>query len=186
VAARSNLILMPPACGRGHQYTFNKLKPLEFVPETILDAVLEDLETGTWNVEEVLNYWGEQQPALLAFFFSETFDVLTAEEKPFLLYLAAVVWTAVNRVRPVEDVLDPEEIENVEETNWEMMNEAGSPRFQDRLNPFFDRTDQEDLLAFIEDSLVIDGSEEDDWKLTKEGREPIFIGLKTMVDCITR
>lgn len=177
---------MTPAFGRGHYHKFHKRKPLEFIPETALEAVLDDMEAGKWNVEEVLNSWGEQQPALLAFFFSETFDVLTAEEKPFLLYLAAVVWTAVNRVRPVKGALDSEEIESLEEANWEVMNEAGSPRFQDRLDPFFEKTDQEDLLAFIEDSLVLDDSEEDEWKLTKEGREPIFIGLKTMVDCITR
>ncbi|MBK8490068.1 MAG: hypothetical protein IPL49_03955 [Saprospirales bacterium] len=83
------------------------------------------------------------------------------------------------------DPIDQDELDEQEEVNWEILNEASSPRFQDRLDPFFDQTDQEDLLAFIEDSLVLDDSEEDEWKLTKEGREPIFIGLKTMVDCLT-
>jgi len=159
---------------------------LEFVPETIIDTVLDDLEAGKWKVEDVPGAWGEQQPHLLAFFFSETFDVLTEEEKPYLLYLAAVIWTAANRVRPVTRTFEAEEIETLEEANWEIMNEAASPRFQDRLDPFFKETDQEDLLAFIEDSLVLDDAEEDDWKLTKEGREPIFIGLKTLVDCLVK
>ena len=159
---------------------------MELVPESIIESTLDDLEAGKWTVEEVLNSWEEHQAPLLAFFFSDTFEVLTDEEKPYLLYLAAVIWTAGGKVRPIEHTLEPEEIENREEVNWEIMNEASSPKFQDRLNPFFERTGQEDILAFIEDSLVLDDSEEDDWKLTKEGREPIFIGLKTLTDCITQ
>ena len=159
---------------------------MEFVPETIIEATLDDLEAGKWKVDEVADAWLEQQPQLLAFFFSETFEVLTEEEKHYLLYLAAVIWVAVNRVRPVVEAFDPEEIESREEVNWEVLNEASSPRFAERLNPFFEQTNQEDLLAFIEDSLALDDGEEDEWKLTKEGREPIFVGLKTMVDCLTK
>ncbi|MCB9282555.1 MAG: hypothetical protein H6563_00655 [Lewinellaceae bacterium] len=159
---------------------------MQAVIEPIIDSVLDDLEMGKWTVEEVIATLEAQQPVLLGYFFSETFDVLTDEEKPFLLYLASVIWMAVNRVHPVEETIDQDLLDNREEANWELLNEATSPRFRDRLDPFFEQTDQEDLLAFIEDSLVLDDSDEDEWKLTKEGREPIFIGLKTMVDCLTK
>ena len=157
---------------------------MQAVTEPIIDAVLDDFEEGKWTVEEVIASW-ENQPILLGYFLSETFDVLTDEEKPYMLYLAAAIWMAINRVRPVLDPIGQDELDEQEELNWEILNESSSPRFQDRLDPFFDKTDQEDLLAFIEDSLVLDDSEDDEWKLTKEGREPIFIGLKTMVDCLT-
>ena len=155
------------------------------VIEPIIDAVLDDFEAGKWTVEEVVESWEKTQPLLLGYFLSETFDLLTDSEKPYLLYLAAVIWRAVEQVRPPAQPIEQEELEDFEEANWEILNEATSPRFQERLNPFFETTDQEDLLAFIEDSLVLDDSEEDEWKLTKEGREPIFIGLKTLVDCLT-
>ena len=159
---------------------------MQTVIEPIIDSVLDDFETGKWTVEEVIASWETQQPILLGYFLSETFDVLTDDEKPYLLYLATVIWISINRVRPVEETIDQNQLDDREEANWELLNEATSPRFRDRLDPFFEQTDQEDLLAFIEDSLVLDESEEDEWKLTKEGREPIFIGLKTMVDCLTR
>lgn len=156
------------------------------VIEPIIDSVLDDFEAGKWTAEEVIQHWEEHQPLILGFLLSETFDVLTEEEKPYLLYLAAVIWKAVNQVRPVTEPVDQQTLDDFEEANWEIFNEETSPRFRDRLDPFFDNTDQEDLLAFIEDSLTIDDSEYDDWKLTKEGREPIFIGLKTLVDCLTK
>ena len=41
-------------------------------------------------------------------------------------------------------------------------------------NCFFENSSQEDLLAFIEDSLL----EEEEDLVTKVGREPMFIALK--------
>ena len=47
-----------------------------------------------------------------------------------------------------------------------------------------EQTEQEDLLAFAEDAVL---EEEDDPEalVTKEGREPIFVALKTMVDVLS-
>ena len=52
---------------------------------------------------------------------------------------------------------------------------------RDRMTVFFDDSDQEDLLAFVEDALVED---DEDSVVTKEGREPIFVALKTVIDII--
>lgn len=156
------------------------------VIDPVIDSVLDDFEEGKWTVEEVVRHLEQHQPLLLGFLLSETFEVLTEAEKPYLLYLAAVIWKSVDQVRPFAGLIDQEVLDDFEEANWELLNNQTSPRFRDRLDPFFDKTDQEDLLAFIEDSLAIDDSEEDEWKLTKEGREPIFIGLKTLVDCLTK
>ena len=40
---------------------------------------------------------------------------------------------------------------------------------------------QEDLLAFVEDNLV----EDEDSVVTKEGREPMFVALKSVIDVLT-
>ena len=60
----------------------------------------------------------------------------------------------------------------------EIINEVTSKQFRDRLNVFFEKTSQEDLLAFIEDSLL----EEEEELVTKVGREPMFIALKSIID----
>jgi len=158
---------------------------VQAIPESTIDTVLSDFEAGKWTVEEVIKEWETQQPILLGYFFSENFDMLTDEEKPYLLYLASVIWRSIHQIAPVQESLDQKALDDTEEANWELLNEANSPKFRDRLTPFFERTQQEDLLAFIEDSLELNDDDEDDWKLTKEGREPIFIGLSTMVDCLT-
>ena len=64
------------------------------------------------------------------------------------------------------------------------MDASNAKNFRDRLNEFFEGSDQEDLLAFAEEAVLED---EDDPEsiVTKEGKEPIFIALKTMVDVLT-
>ena len=52
-------------------------------------------------------------------------------------------------------------------------------KFRERLDVFFQDYFQEDLLAFVEDSL----SEEEEEMVTKIGREPMFVALKTIIDC---
>jgi len=43
---------------------------------------------------------------------------------------------------------------------------------------FFKNYFQEDLLAFVEDSLI----EEEEGLVTKVGREPMFVALKSIID----
>ena len=54
-------------------------------------------------------------------------------------------------------------------------------RFRDRMDIFFENYSQEDLLAFVEDNLV----EDEDSLVTKEGREPMFVALKSVIDILT-
>ena len=69
-------------------------------------------------------------------------------------------------------------LEIAEEKNWELLDNIRELRFRDRMTVFFDNSDQEDLLAFVEDSLVDD----EDSFITKEGREPMFVALKSVID----
>ena len=49
------------------------------------------------------------------------------------------------------------------------------------MDVFFEDYAQEDMLAFVEDNLV----EDEDSTITKEGREPIFVALKSVIDVLT-
>jgi hypothetical protein len=82
--------------------------------------------------------------------------------------------------------MSPEELEEIEEGNWTQLNDAVGKNFRQKLDGFFEDYPQEDLLAFVEDSLVIskEGEESDDFEISKEGREPIFVALKTIIDCL--
>ena len=54
----------------------------------------------------------------------------------------------------------------------------------EKLDVFFDEYEQEELLALAEEAILED---EDDPEgiVTKEGRELIFVALKTVIDVLT-
>ncbi|MCB0618146.1 MAG: hypothetical protein KDC43_00780 [Saprospiraceae bacterium] len=161
---------------------------MQTVPERTIDQVVEALEAETLSIETLVSDLSEQQPALTAYLFSDTFQILTEPERELLLYLALIVWRSIEEVAPNRPLVEPEDIEEFEENNWTVMGESQAKRFRERLDPFFADTKQEDLLAFVEDALTVDEQEELDTaelSLTKEGREPLFIGLKTLIDCLT-
>jgi hypothetical protein len=69
-------------------------------------------------------------------------------------------------------------IDQAEEDNWALLEPVKSKRFSDKADVFFKNYPQEDLLAFVEDMLTDDENTE----VTKEGREPMFVALKTIID----
>jgi hypothetical protein len=150
-----------------------------FVSEAIIDAVVEDLETA--DFEKVIAHFGKKQPALIGYVFSEDFELLTHDEREWMLYLMVVLWQSVDKVKGHVPTLNKKALETAEERNWELLDKVTTNHFRDRMDVFFNDSEQEDLLAFIEDSLV----EDDDSVVTKEGREPMFVALKSVVDVLT-
>lgn len=152
---------------------------MQFVPEEIIDEVLDELGESTELPADALDRLREEQPVVLAYLFTENFNAFLRQEKEYLLYLLLVMWEATKRVnKQVPDVTE-EALSQAEEANWNTLQEVSSKRFRDRLDVFFADTQQEDLLAFIEDSLL----DEEDGFVSKEGREPMFVILKSILDC---
>lgn len=164
---------------------FSKIWIMEFVSEKIIDSVIEELENLPDEAyERRMEAFADAQPVLFAWLFSDNFDLLNEDEKGYLQYLALIAWLAIVKVNgPVEPVSE-EQIGIAEEKNYEVLENSTAKKFRDRLDPFFNNTPQEDLLAFAEDAVL---EEEDDPNaiVTKEGREPIFVALKTMVDVLS-
>ena len=155
------------------------------VSESIIERVLERFEQDAALYEEAARHFGRQQPELLQYILSVPEGVLTPEEGEYLLYLAIIIWQSVCDARGSGKQHGGKAIEAAEEKNWELW-ESGSGNFNQRLDSFFEKTDQEDLLAFVEDSLTLDEEdEESNPPVTKEGAEPVFIALKTLIDLLT-
>ena len=155
------------------------------VLEKDIDAVIEELENCSDDQYEArMEAFAESQPVIVAWLFSEQFDLLTEDEKGFVQYLCLIAWSAIVRVNGPLEPASEDQIGLAEEKNYEMLELTSAKKFRDRLTPFFDNTDQEDLLAFAEDAVCED---EDDPEslVTKEGREPIFVAVKSMVDVLT-
>ena len=152
-----------------------------FVSENMIDAVILELEEADFEQEVAI--LGEKQPVLLGYVLSEDFELLTNEEREWLLYLVLVVWKATEKVHGKIGPLSKNALETAEEANWERLEPVTAKRFRDRMTPFFDNYDQEDLLAFVEDSLTED-EEDTEAVVTKEGREPMFVALKSVIDVL--
>ncbi len=150
-----------------------------FISENIIDAVVAQLEAT--DFEKEVEYFGKRQPALLGYVFSEDFELLTRDELDYMLYLLIVIWKSVEKVKGELQPTKANALEMAEEHNWELLENVTAKHFRDRMTVFFDDSDQEDLLAFVEDALVED---DEDSVVTKEGREPIFVALKTVIDII--
>ena len=150
-----------------------------FISEEVIDEVVAMLEDA--DFEQEVEFFGKKQGALLGYIFSEDFELLTSKERDFTLYLLIVIWkSAQNRLGSIPTI-SKKAIEEAEERNWELIDEVEEKHFRERITVFFDDSTQEDLLAFVEDALVED---DEDSVVTKEGREPMFVALKTMIDCI--
>lgn len=158
----------------------------KFVPEKVIDAKAAKLGGLDGDFDEIIAELKEEQPAILGYLFSESFLILTQEEKEYLLYLALVIWESCDEVLEGVMEMSPEELEEIEEANWTELNQAVGNSFRQKLDGFFTDYPQEDLLAFVEDSLVIseEGEGAEEFEVTKEGREPIFVALKTIIDCL--
>ena len=160
---------------------------MKFVSEEVIDKVVAALEAND-NYETEMESVRETQPTILAYLLSENFEVLTMEEKEYLLYLTLVIVNAAEHVNPGLPLVDQDALGEAEEENYGLINASKERRFRDKLNVFFEDTPQEDLLAFAEDAIVLDDENEEEgeenFNVTKEGREPIFIALKSIIDVL--
>ncbi len=152
-----------------------------FVSEDIIEQVAVRMSDSEEEYTQVIEELEAHQPVLLSYLLSENFKLLTQDEQAYLLYLALVIWQSSQIVQRTSFHIETDLIESKEEANWVLLHASKARRFKERLDGFFDNTTQEDLLAFIEDALM---EEEEDNFVTKEGKELLFVGLKTVVDCL--
>ncbi len=150
-----------------------------FISETIIDNVVTALEEADFE-QEIIDFT-EEYPVLIEYWGAEDFTLLTQDERELMLYLLLVLTKSVEQVKGALPPLSDEDLENAEERNWERLETVTSKLFRDRMDVFFNDYPQEDLLAFVEDNLV----EDEDSVVTKEGREPMFVALKSVIDVLT-
>ena len=155
---------------------------IPFISEKIIDRITKALDNEENGYDQAIGDMQAKQPILFSYLLSESFKLLIEEESEYLLYLALVIWKAVDAEVTDLPLLDSEKIEEIEEKNWTLLNETKARKFNEKLDVFFDKYPQEDLLAFVEDALVDD--EDEDAFVTKEGKELLFIGLKTTIDAL--
>ncbi|MDX2134102.1 MAG: hypothetical protein SFV52_04930 [Saprospiraceae bacterium] len=150
-----------------------------------IDRVIDELDNLSEDqYEQRMTAFAEAQPMLLAWLETESFDFLSEDEKGYLEYLALIIWSAVEKGGESPEPAEEEAIGEAEEANYDIMEQTAGKPFRERLDPFFEGYAQEDLLSFAEEA-VLEDEEDPESLVTKEGREVIFVSLKTVIDVLT-
>ena len=153
---------------------------MKFISESIINQTIKNLEQNIKNYELAIDSFQKKQSVLFAYLFSDTFRMLTQKEREYQLYLSLVIWISVQSENKTEKFITKNELEEAEEKNYLLIPETPIKSFREKLDVFFKNYPQEDLLAFVEDTL----DDKDEEILTKAAREPIFISLKSIIDCL--
>jgi hypothetical protein len=157
---------------------------MPFIDENLIEAVVDQLGASDAAFENKLNELKDKYPLRLGYLFAEDVEALTKEEQSWMLFVGTVIISACEQAYGGHlPMIEEKDLMELEENNWSAIQESKETGFNKRLDVFFQNTDQEDLLAFIEDSLA--DSEEEENIISKEGKEPMFIMLKTLVDSCT-
>jgi len=154
------------------------------IKEDTINSVLAQFEPGDVDYERAIREFSGRQPAIVSFLLADHEGALTDDEQEYLLYLATVIFRSTEAEEGAQAKIAPDVVSSAEEKNWDLLGTSKAGNFRERLNVFFEKTNQEDLLAFIEDSLVED-EEATEQVVTAEGREPMFVLLKTVVDVLS-
>ena len=125
------------------------------IPERALDAALARLADAD-AVEAAAVAFARAQTPYLQYLRTDGFALLAEGERDYLLYLALVIHAAAVETHGPAGVptVGGEALEAWDERCWGWMEAASKRPLRDRLDAFFAAVDQEELLAFAEDSLV--------------------------------
>jgi len=102
-------------------------------------------------------------------------EVLFIEEKD---YLEAIIYVILDVSGQV--VTDLDRLQELEEKNWEIM--QASKTLKDAFDTYFDGYGEEDLLAYVEDSISVPEDEEGFDFLTQVGKEYMVVKCKSLID----
>jgi len=147
------------------------------IQEQFIDEIIISLDSSLDNYRRAIQHIKQSHPLMLDYIMSDDMQLLMQTERDLLLFNALVIFESATESGYILEQYDPDQIEELEEQNYLLWEGAKGPNFRDKLDKFFENYPEEDLLAFVEDSL-----EDDDNLLSKEGKLPILIKLKTLID----
>lgn len=150
---------------------------LNFISEDHIEIAIEQIGQ---NNENIVIDFGAEHPVLSNYLLSDQFLSLNGEEKNLLLFCFLVLFQSIPKELRAD--FNFEEFEEAEEKNWTLFEDNQKLSWDEKTNLAFKDYKQEDLLAFVEDLLVDDESEEVQ-DISIIGKEFIFITAKSYIDC---
>lgn len=153
------------------------------IKENTIESIVERYDSGKKSYENDLQDVMEKYPMITGFILQESNEVLTEEEKDLHWFITTIIIQAIES-EGIQLALSDKKLQENEEQNWVIYEQTKAGSFYDKVSPLFEGYPQEDLLAFVEDMVQIDDENPDDNKITKIGREVIFMSAKSIIDLL--
>ena len=153
------------------------------IQEATIEATLDRLENSIDTLDEQVQDLASQQPELLGYLTNEDVEAFTESERDILLFAAVVIYESVRAEGGGRRAITGKALTEAEERHYELIQQTKGP-FRERVTPFFEQSEEEELLAFVEDLTI--SETEGNGALSNEAREPFFVTLATVVEVLTR
>lgn len=141
-----------------------------------IEQALTYFEKDPEKYTEDVSAFVQTYPNILQYIYSDNFSLLSEDERHIFEYVSWVIIKAIEQAKQDLEDAEAESIGGMEEQHWKMLQETEKLPFRDRMTPFFEAYDEEEVLAFVEDSL----EEDEEYAFTKEIRELLLVGLTTI------
>jgi hypothetical protein len=157
---------------------------MKVVTDKTIDGIIEILDANEENFEKALDKAADDQPLIFSYLTSESFDLLTEEEKGYMVYIGLILYLSYKKTNPNLQVVSEDMIGEAEEANYELLEGATGLTLGDKLDVFFEEYEQEELLLLAEEAVMEDEEDEEESVVTDEGAETIFVALKSIIDAM--
>lgn len=146
------------------------------ITEIQIEKQSQSLENADFEGE--LKLLSHTHKMLHSYLMNEQLEMLNEDEYKILWFDGMVIIKCFEEARGYQIEDDEKMIENLESKGWAMLENSKPAGFREKLDVFFENTRQEDLLAFVEDSLADD----DEMTISSAAKEIIFITLYTLIE----
>ena len=152
---------------------------MEFVPESMIDSYIEKYQDEL-SFQVAWQQMGEENNIILQFIHPDRLELLSEKEEGVMQFVACILYFSTREKLGKPPFIQGQLLEEKEDLNWELWNKHIKKSVSYALDVFFEEYPQEDLLAFVEDSLQPD----EDSEISPAGAEIILVTAKSIIDTI--
>jgi len=157
------------------------------IQEKTVEAVMEQVASSEEYSETIRTNFNTIQEDFLAYLEREVYSLISDPEKDLLLFILYAIQEFATKDKGKVEPIELHSYFDIEESMWKMYEEKIKSPFKERVTPFFEKIDEEEALAFIEDLLVEAGeSEDEDLVIDPAGRDVIWNVSAAFVEGVCR
>lgn len=149
------------------------------IGEEIIDRVLDKYEQDPKRFSEYREEFLQKYVELTALLTADSMSILDDNEYDILWFVSTTIYAAIKEAGMLPLTISATAVETAEEMNWGKLSEVKD--FRERVTPLFEDYPEEDLLAFVEDTIISD-EEENDLSISETGKDVVFVTSKTIID----